>query len=206
MPNVKNYVQGHSGAIIALAHILVADTLLLFSSAEDTQVLVWECSLASQQVTDSAYSQWTLRQKLDIGNGMQHCLAVAEIPGQHGWYVTALSQSSAKSSTVVLVNADSCCCYSCHNCHILSDRSLHYTALRCCAVLQLRCIKALSNSQTCCVGSKYAQAVTALRRWMSLHALVKITVGITVASMTSFSTSFAIEGSQEHTPSSFMRM
>ena len=97
MPNVNDHFQGHSGAIIALAHILVEDTLLLFSSAEDTQVLVWECSLASQHSTDSAYSQWTLRQKLDIGNGLQHCLAVAEIPGQHGWYVTALSQSSAKS-------------------------------------------------------------------------------------------------------------
>lgn len=86
------HVQGHSGAIIALAHILVEDTLLLFSSAEDTQVLVWECSLASQQGTDNAYSQWTLRQKLDVGNGLQHCLAVAEIPGQHGWYIAALTK------------------------------------------------------------------------------------------------------------------
>lgn len=90
-------VQGHSGAIIALAHILVGDSLLLFSSAEDTQVLVWECSLASHQGTDSAYCRWTLRQKLDVGTGLQHCLAVAEVPGQHGWLVTARFQYSSKS-------------------------------------------------------------------------------------------------------------
>ena len=79
-------VQGRSGAVVALAHVLVGDTLLLFSSAEDTQVLVWECSLGPQhEGTDSAYSQWSLRQKLDTGNGLQHCLAVTEIPGQQGW-------------------------------------------------------------------------------------------------------------------------
>lgn len=90
------HVQGHSGAIIALAHILVGDSLLLFSSAEDTQVLVWECSQASHQGTDSRYSQWTLRQKVDGGNGLQHCLAVAEVPGQHGWLVTACPHYSSK--------------------------------------------------------------------------------------------------------------
>ncbi|KAL3133219.1 hypothetical protein ABBQ38_007106 [Trebouxia sp. C0009 RCD-2024] len=84
-------LQGHSGAVVALAHVLVGDTLLLFSSAEDTQVLVWECSLGPQQQgTDSAYNQWTLRQKLDTGNELQHCLAVAEIPGQEGWLLLAM--------------------------------------------------------------------------------------------------------------------
>ena len=85
MPNVTGHLQGHSGAVIALAHIVVGDTLLLFSSAEDTQVLVWGCSPAAQHGTDNAYSHWTLRQKLDTENRLQHCLAVAEIPGQHGW-------------------------------------------------------------------------------------------------------------------------
>lgn len=112
-------VQGHSGAIIALAHILVGDMLLLFSSAEDTQVLVWEGSLASHQGTDSPYSQWTLRQKLDGGNGLQHCLAVAEVPRQHGWLVTACPHSSSMPQPVVFTGAETCCCL---KCHILYDK------------------------------------------------------------------------------------
>lgn len=102
MPSLFCHVQGHSGAVIALAHILVGDRLLLFSSAEDAQVLVWEYNLASQQGADSAYSQWTLQQKLDAGAGLQHCLAVSHIPGQPDWY--ALQQGLCQA-LALLFNA-----------------------------------------------------------------------------------------------------
>ena len=79
-------MQGHTGAIIALSHVLVGDTLLLISSAEDQQVLVWECKLGSHQDDSKPYSQWNLQQKIEMGNGLQHCLAVTQLPDQPGWW------------------------------------------------------------------------------------------------------------------------
>lgn len=79
------HAKGHTGAVIALAHILVGDTLLVFSSAEDQQVLVWECKLDSGGAPSAAFSEWVLRQKLEVGNGLQHCLAVSSLPDQPEW-------------------------------------------------------------------------------------------------------------------------
>lgn len=83
-------LQGHTGVIIALSHVLVGDALLLISSAEDQQVLVWQCKLGSHQGGSNPYSHWNLQQKLDMGNGLQHCLAVTQLPDQPGWLLLAL--------------------------------------------------------------------------------------------------------------------
>ena len=80
-------LQGHTGAVIALATFQVGDVLLLISSAEDQQVLVWECQLAPQHKGSSPYSSWGLRQKVEAGKGLQHCLAVTTLPHQPDWYV-----------------------------------------------------------------------------------------------------------------------
>ena len=74
--------------MLALAHIVVGDTLLLFSSAEDQQVLVWECKLGAPAEGLGPglwFGHWSLRQKVEAGGGLQHCLAVSDLPGQPGW-------------------------------------------------------------------------------------------------------------------------
>ena len=79
-------MQGHSGSITALAQTSLGNTQLLFSIAEDQQLCIWECFTdAAPEAGSSVYSQWKLRQQLTVSSGLQHCLAVSNLPDQPDW-------------------------------------------------------------------------------------------------------------------------